>query len=122
MPNPKPISKQSKIVTNRLVKALDSKFFKALSDPTRLEILKQLLLLQRADIGSIAARCHVHRSVVSRHLAIMREAGIITMEKEGRNSFYQLNAVEFIRRFEEVTSNACALAEVCCPWACIDSE
>jgi ArsR family transcriptional regulator, zinc-responsive transcriptional repressor len=123
---PAPVSdskkKSARAVTSELIKALDSKFFKALSDPTRVEILKQLLLLQRGDVSAIAANTKVHRSVVSRHLAIMHDAGIVDREKIGRNMFYQLNALEFLRRIGELNQSARSLAETCCPWACKGEE
>ena len=41
-------------VVNNLVKALDSKVFKALTEPARAEILKFLMLNGRSDISTIA--------------------------------------------------------------------
>ena len=65
--------------------------FKALSDPTRREIIKHL---RRGPLtsGDIAERFPVAWATISRHLAILREAGIITSEKNGNSVRYELNA------------------------------
>jgi DNA-binding transcriptional ArsR family regulator len=65
--------------------------FKALSDPTRREIIKHL---RRGPLtsGDIAERFPVAWATISRHLAILRQAGIITAEKNGNSVRYELNA------------------------------
>ncbi|MGD8708989.1 MAG: metalloregulator ArsR/SmtB family transcription factor [Ectothiorhodospiraceae bacterium] len=108
----------SAAAANALVEALDSRFFKALSEPTRVEILKFLVQNGKADIGEITAAGRTHRSVVSRHLAIMHDAGILTRVQEGRHVYYDVNAREFIQRLEAITDNARSAAMACCPWAC----
>ncbi|MCK4816394.1 transcriptional regulator, partial [bacterium] len=49
-----------------LVEALDSKMFKALTDPTRTQILKYLMLNGRSDVSTIAEHMPQDRSVISR--------------------------------------------------------
>ena len=98
-----------------LVKALDSKLFKALTDPTRVRILKFLMLRGRADIGTIADHFPQDRSVISRHLQLMGEAGLLIAEKETRHCFYSINGEKILRAFEAATSNLKACILKCCP-------
>jgi ArsR family transcriptional regulator len=69
--------------------------FKALADPNRLKILDNLCASECAcRVTEIACCCAVDLSVVSRHLKILKEAGIITSDKKGKEVFYQVNRKE----------------------------
>jgi DNA-binding transcriptional ArsR family regulator len=88
-----------------LVQALDSKMFKALADPTRTLILKYLLLNGRSDVSTIAEHMPQDRSVISRHLTMMAEAGLLVAKKETRHRFYMLKGVAFLHEFETIVKN-----------------
>ena len=107
---------------NRLVedlaKNLDSKFFKCLSDPVRQELLKYLLLNGRVDIGTIAQHLPQDRSVISRHLQLMRDAGVLISEKQGRFVYYSINGQEFLTKLEGLVDQVRACIPVCCPTDC----
>lgn len=64
--------------------------FKALSDPTRREILA-LLRGGAMAAGDIAARFNLTQATVSHHLSILREAGLVLDDKKGKYIFYELN-------------------------------
>lgn len=66
------------------------KTFKALSDPTRREILQ---LLQQGPLaaGDIAEHFAMTGATVSHHLSILKEAGLIEAEKRGKYIYYELN-------------------------------
>ena len=58
---------------------LDAELFKALGDPTRLLLLACLAKCARpCSVTEIAACCSVDLSVVSRHLALLERAAIVT--------------------------------------------
>lgn len=61
----------------------------ALADPVRREILL-LLREQTLAAGEIAARFAITRPAISRHLRVLREAGLVVAEQEGRNRLYRL--------------------------------
>ena len=65
--------------------------FRALSDPTRREIIK-LLRGGPQSSGDIAARFPVAWPTISRHLAVLRDAGIVSAERDGSSVWYELNA------------------------------
>ena len=63
--------------------------FTALADPVRRDIL-DLLRSGERDAGSIAARFPISRPAISRHLRVLREAGLVTVRLDGRNRIYRL--------------------------------
>ena len=64
--------------------------FKALSDPTRREILA-LLKDGARTAGDIAAQFAMTGATVSHHLAVLRPAGLIDQDKRGKFIYYELN-------------------------------
>ena len=105
-------------IAEELVEAVDSKFFKTLSEPVRVQILKFLMLNGRADIGSIAENMPQDRSVISRHLNLMQEAGILISEKENRHVFYSVNGKPFLEKLVDITEKINKCMKECCPDCC----
>jgi len=105
-------------IANRLVDVLNSKFFKTLSEPVRVQILRFILLNGRADIGTIAENMPQDRSVISRHLNLMQEVGILNAEKESRHMFYSINAQMFLDRFIAITDLTKKCLAECGPDCC----
>jgi DNA-binding transcriptional ArsR family regulator len=64
--------------------------FKALSDPTRREILR-LLSSGEKTAGEIADRFDMTKPSVSHHFAVLKESGLIRSRREGQQIFYALN-------------------------------
>ena len=64
---------------------------KALSDPTRREILN-ILKKGKMSAGEIVERFPVSGAAVSRHLSILKEAELIRDERDGKFIYYELNA------------------------------
>ena len=67
------------------------KTMKALSDPVRREILG-LLKNGRMTAGDIAGHFSITDAAISRHLSVLKEAGLIRDTREGKFIFYDLNA------------------------------
>jgi DNA-binding transcriptional ArsR family regulator len=65
--------------------------FKALADPTRREIV-QLLRKKPLSSGEIAEKFPSAWPTISRHLAVLRDADVITAERNGNSIKYELNA------------------------------
>ncbi len=110
----KKATKKATKTVEKLVEALNSKLFKALSEPVRAEILKYLLMNGRSDIGTIAENLPQDRSVISRHLSLMYEAGILKSEKEARHVFYEINGASFLNEFEGIVENVKKCMCECC--------
>ena len=64
---------------------------KALSDPTRREILN-LLKNGRRSAGEITDHFDITAAAISRHLSVLKEADLIEDSREGKFIFYTLNA------------------------------
>ena len=64
---------------------------KALSDPTRREILN-MLKKGRMSAGEIVEKFPVSGAAISRHLSILKEADLIRDERDGKFIHYDLNA------------------------------
>ncbi len=64
---------------------------KALSDPTRREILS-MLKKGKLSAGEIVEKFPVSGAAVSRHLSVLKEADLIRDEREGKYIYYELNA------------------------------
>lgn len=63
---------------------------KALSDPSRREIL-ELLKSGRLSAGEIAEKFPVSGAAVSKHLSVLKDADLIRDTREGKFIFYELN-------------------------------
>jgi len=63
--------------------------FRALADPTRRDIV-QLLRDGPLTSGEIAQHFPVAWATVSRHLAVLRDAGLIAAERHGQQIVYEL--------------------------------
>ena len=64
---------------------------RALSDPTRREIL-QMLKKGTMSAGDLAAKFDMSAAAVSRHLAVLKEAELVRDKREGKFIYYTLNA------------------------------
>jgi DNA-binding transcriptional ArsR family regulator len=63
---------------------------RALADPTRREILR---MLRGGDLaaGEIAARFDMTAPTVSHHLSVLKEAGLVQAERNGRSVVYSID-------------------------------
>ena len=67
---------------------------RALSDPTRREILRAL---RTGDLtaGDIASRFPITGASISHHLNVLRDAGLVQSQREGRTIVYSLESTVF---------------------------
>ena len=70
------------------------KTFRALADPTRRQILRLLRNGPRGS-GEIADAFPSTWATISRHLAVLREAGLVVAERHGQTISYELNMSVF---------------------------
>ncbi|MBF0446538.1 MAG: helix-turn-helix transcriptional regulator [Magnetococcales bacterium] len=91
------------------------KLFKALGDKSRLNIFKYFCQCsldgtQENSVNNIKSCCDIDLSVVSRHLAALKKAGVLNAKKEGKNVFYSLNAKGIATTLRELADSI----ESCC--------
>lgn len=70
-------------------RAVLAKFFKALSDPSRLRLL-QFLLAEEHTVGECVGHVGLAQGRVSAHLACLADCGYVTVRREGRFSYYRV--------------------------------
>ena len=63
--------------------------FKALADPTRREVL-QLLRSRPMTAGELSDRFAVSKPTMSAHFAVLREAGLVDADRQGKTILYRL--------------------------------
>jgi ArsR family transcriptional regulator, arsenate/arsenite/antimonite-responsive transcriptional repressor len=73
---------------------------RALGDPTRREILRAL---RDGDLtaGEIASRFPITAASISHHLSVLKEAGLVQAQRDGRTIVYSLDSTvfqEFVRQ------------------------
>jgi ArsR family transcriptional regulator len=78
---------------------------KALGHPKRMELVQRLMACGRpCGVTELNECCTIDFSVVSRHLAILRDAGILRAERRGREVYYSVNptgAAQRLRRLAD---------------------
>lgn len=65
-------------------------FARALGDKTRQRIMA-FCCCEWRSVGEIAENMKVSQPTVSHHLAVLKEAGLVEVREEGRQTFYTLN-------------------------------
>ena len=63
--------------------------FEAISDPTRRQIV-ELVATRELPAGDIAGAFAVSRPAISRHLRVLREAGVLAARGDGQRRLYRL--------------------------------
>lgn len=63
----------------------------AISEPRRREILARLAELGEAPVGVIAETIDVSRPAVSQHLKVLKDAGVVSERRSGRERLYRLD-------------------------------
>ncbi|MBU1191069.1 MAG: metalloregulator ArsR/SmtB family transcription factor [Gammaproteobacteria bacterium] len=66
-------------------------FFKALSDPTRLRCLMLLASERTLCVCELTHALDMIQPKISRHLALLRDAGIVQDQKQGQWVYYRLH-------------------------------
>jgi len=99
----------------RIVELLDAPFLRALTETTRLQILRVLLVHGESDVGEIAEHLPQHRSVISRHLRTLEEAGIVRGSKDGRRHVFTIDGPSLVSNLDRLVRETRTLAAFCCP-------
>ncbi|RAX50368.1 transcriptional regulator [Arthrobacter sp. AQ5-05] len=69
--------------------------FSALADPTRRRLL-EALREDSCSVGSLVEALGVSQPTVSKHLKVLREAGLVSMRADGQRRYYALEPVTFL--------------------------
>jgi ArsR family transcriptional regulator len=90
--------------------------FKALGHPARVRMVRELSAGERC-VCDLVDKVGLGWSTVSRHLSVLREAGVVAHEKRGQQVFYRL-CLPCVGRFIACLENPAEFpdlhAEACC--------
>jgi DNA-binding transcriptional ArsR family regulator len=76
--------------------------FNAVAEPRRRDILN-FLILQEHSVNEIVDSLSMEQPSVSKHLRVLKDVGLVSVRRDGRNMFYRTNA-DAIRPLHEWTS------------------
>lgn len=91
--------------------------FHGFSDPSRLSIVRHLALGEHRVVD-LTSHLGLAQSTVSKHLACLKDCGLVTSRPEGRSSMWSLNHVDTVMDLLAAAENLLALtgdAVVLCP-------
>lgn len=64
--------------------------FEVVSDPTRLALLTHMHLHTGSTVGELAEAAGASPSAASKALRVLRESGVVTVDREGRTAVYTI--------------------------------
>jgi DNA-binding transcriptional ArsR family regulator len=82
--------------------AVVARHFSLLSEPTRLKIL-HVICSDELSVSQIVDATGATQTNVSRHLALMHQAGVVTRRREGSAVYYRVDNPAFV----EICRNVC---------------
>ena len=87
----------------------DDELWSAIGDPSRRRVLDLLVRGGEASASWLAGQVPFSRQAVSKHLAVLAEAGLVGRRQQGREVLYQVDAA----RLDQATR---AMAEIASQW------
>ena len=87
----------------------DDELWSAIADPSRRQVLDLLVSNGEVSASWLARRVPFSRQAVSKHLAVLEQAGLVSRRKQGREVLYQVEA----GRLDQATR---AMAELAARW------
>ena len=66
-------------------------FFKCLSDPTRLDIIKWVLVRKNVCVCELTELLQLSQPKISRHLALLRNLSVLLDQRKGQWVYYRVN-------------------------------
>ncbi|WP_336929244.1 metalloregulator ArsR/SmtB family transcription factor [Acinetobacter tandoii] len=66
-------------------------FFKCLSDPTRLDIIKWVLVRENVCVCELTELLQLSQPKISRHLALLRNLLVLLDQRKGQWVYYRVN-------------------------------
>lgn len=81
---------------------LSTPIFQALGDENRQQIIMLLLTHDSLNVNQLTERMELSRPAVSHHLKILRQAGLITFNRNGNEKYYSLSSNEFLKQIKEL--------------------
>lgn len=96
--------RKTKVTFNNERLQVSSDILRALAHPLRLKILEFIDRNATINVNKIYNTLNLEQSITSQHLRIMRHAGILNAEKDGKFVYYTID-YEIIARAEVAINN-----------------
>lgn len=81
-----------------------SELLKVAAHPQRLAILDLLGNKRRLCVSEITELLGLEQAIISQHLTLMRDKGILDVEKDGKFSFYRVRQPGFVKIIKDLES------------------
>ncbi|WP_425615396.1 ArsR/SmtB family transcription factor [Anatilimnocola sp. NA78] len=91
--------------------ATTSDVFNAVAEPRRREIIRLLASGTPRSVGELVEAMDLAQPAVSKHLSVLKEVGLVSVQKDGKNRLYTLNPAElkpvhdWVQPFEQFWSH-----------------
>ncbi|URN95260.1 MAG: metalloregulator ArsR/SmtB family transcription factor [Candidatus Pristimantibacillus lignocellulolyticus] len=79
-----------------------SPYFQALGDPVRQQIISLLIDKETMNVTDISGHIPMSRPTVSHHLKLLRQAGLLNVQKKGTEMYYSLEINEAISLMKQL--------------------
>ena len=103
--NKRLLMKKTKITFDQEKLNISAEILRALAHPLRIKILDYIDKNEGINVNVIYKNLQLEQSITSQHLRIMRDAGVVNAQKEGKYMFYSIDyskvdrAVTAVNRF-----------------------
>jgi len=98
--------KKTKVVIDNEKLRVSVDITRALAHPLRLQILKFIDEKGATNVNKIYNTLRIEQSITSQHLKVLRLAGVVSAEKEGKFVHYKIN-YDLVARAEKAVKNFC---------------
>ena len=95
---------EERVGTEKLMRA--SELLRMAAHPQRLAILDLLGREKRLCVLELRERLGIEQAILSQHLTLMRDKGLVRCEKDGRYSYYHLQQPGFLKIIRDL-ENCC---------------
>ena len=88
------------------------RMLQAVGDPVRMELVFLVGRRGPLNVTDIAAEFKLSRPAISHHLKVLKDAGVLTSEKRGKEVYYRLNrrrAVDKLRALADAIEGCCPI-------------
>ncbi len=93
-----------RIGTEKLVRA--SEMLRAAAHPQRLAILDLLGSKRRLCVSDLTDLLGIEQAILSQHLTLLRDKGLLGVQREGKYSYYHLEQPGFLKIIKDL-ENCC---------------
>lgn len=77
--------------------------FRSLADPTRRALLERLMQKGELTVGALTGHAKISQPAVSKHLGVLKAAGLVEGRRDGRETHYRARPAGFAPLFDWLT-------------------